>query len=147
MNHIKPDRAIKKRDIRFKIQALSVTETEDGKRTQLMWEKLHRPNSLGKRLERKIRGQDLLSQATPQTQPQRPQSVKIRRYCDHRCRVIYTGYGKTAHHSVIMELLAAVAHLTRPYWDAMANAELHAGCQPIKTTPHPNIDFGRVSRV
>lgn len=55
MDHSKPDRALGKRDIRFRIEALSVTETEDGKRTRLMWEKLHRTV---RRNERKIQKEE-----------------------------------------------------------------------------------------
>ncbi|KAK0647192.1 hypothetical protein B0T16DRAFT_459044 [Cercophora newfieldiana] len=57
MDHSKPDRALGKRDMRFRIEALSVTETEDGKRTRLMWEKLHRTV---RRNERKIQKEERL---------------------------------------------------------------------------------------
>jgi len=55
MDHTKPDRDLGKRDIRFRVEALSVTETEDGKRTRLMWEKLHRTV---RRNERKIQKEE-----------------------------------------------------------------------------------------
>ncbi|GAB1321082.1 hypothetical protein MFIFM68171_11292 [Madurella fahalii] len=42
IDHTKPNRDLGKRDITFKIQAMSVTETEQGKQTRLMWERLHR---------------------------------------------------------------------------------------------------------
>jgi hypothetical protein len=57
MDHSKPDRDLGKRDIRFRIEALSVTETEEGKRTRLMWEKLHRTV---RRNERKIQKEERL---------------------------------------------------------------------------------------
>jgi hypothetical protein len=42
VDHTKPDRDKGQRDMTFKIQAMSVSESEDGKRARLMWEKLHR---------------------------------------------------------------------------------------------------------
>ncbi|KAK0704074.1 hypothetical protein B0T26DRAFT_744645 [Lasiosphaeria miniovina] len=42
VDHTKPQRDLGKRDITFKIEAMAVTETEDGKRARLMWERLHR---------------------------------------------------------------------------------------------------------
>ena len=42
VDHTKPNRELGKRDITFKIEAMSVVETEDGKRSRLMWEKMHR---------------------------------------------------------------------------------------------------------
>jgi len=42
MDHTKPQRDLGKRDITFRVEAMSVTESEDGKRSRLMWEKLHR---------------------------------------------------------------------------------------------------------
>ncbi|KAL2155675.1 hypothetical protein VTH82DRAFT_417 [Thermothelomyces myriococcoides] len=42
VDHTKPQRDLGKRDITFKIEAMSVTETEDAKRTRLMWERMHR---------------------------------------------------------------------------------------------------------
>ncbi|KAK0623925.1 hypothetical protein B0T14DRAFT_582950 [Immersiella caudata] len=55
MDHNKPDRDLGKRDIRFRVEALSVTETEEGKKTRLMWEKLHRTV---RRNERKIQKEE-----------------------------------------------------------------------------------------
>ncbi|KAK3334284.1 hypothetical protein B0H65DRAFT_561717 [Neurospora tetraspora] len=51
MDHTKPKRDLGKRDITFKIEAMAVTETEEGKHTRLMWEKMHRTI---KRNERRI---------------------------------------------------------------------------------------------
>ena len=42
VDHTKPQRDQGKRDITFKVEAMFVTETEDAKRSRLMWEKLHR---------------------------------------------------------------------------------------------------------
>ena len=42
VDHTKPNRDLGKRDITFKIEAMAVTETHDGKRARLMWEKLYR---------------------------------------------------------------------------------------------------------
>ena len=42
MDHTKPNRDLGKRDITFKIEAMAVTETEEGKYTRLMWERMHR---------------------------------------------------------------------------------------------------------
>ncbi|KAK0704516.1 hypothetical protein B0H67DRAFT_544912 [Lasiosphaeris hirsuta] len=42
VDHTKPQRDLGRRDITFKIEAMSVTESEDGKRSRLMWERLHR---------------------------------------------------------------------------------------------------------
>ncbi|KAK4154429.1 hypothetical protein C8A00DRAFT_42788 [Chaetomidium leptoderma] len=42
VDHTKPNRDLGKRDITFTIDAMSVTETEEGKRARLMWEKMHR---------------------------------------------------------------------------------------------------------
>ncbi|KAH6627336.1 hypothetical protein F5144DRAFT_651607 [Chaetomium tenue] len=42
VDHTKPQRDLGKRDITFKIEALSVVETEEGKKSRLMWEKMHR---------------------------------------------------------------------------------------------------------
>jgi hypothetical protein len=42
VDHTKPQRDIGKRDITFKIEALSVVETDEGKRARQMWEKMHR---------------------------------------------------------------------------------------------------------
>ncbi|AEO57222.1 hypothetical protein MYCTH_2303110 [Thermothelomyces thermophilus ATCC 42464] len=42
VDHTKPQRDLGKRDITFKIEAMSVTETEDAKRARLMWERMHR---------------------------------------------------------------------------------------------------------
>ncbi|KAL2195324.1 hypothetical protein P885DRAFT_40368 [Corynascus similis CBS 632.67] len=42
IDHTKPQRDLGKRDITFKIEGMSVTESEDGKRARLMWEKMHR---------------------------------------------------------------------------------------------------------
>ncbi|KAK1751530.1 hypothetical protein QBC47DRAFT_434706 [Echria macrotheca] len=41
-DHTKPKRDLDKRDITFKVEAMEVTESEEGKRSRLMWEKLHR---------------------------------------------------------------------------------------------------------
>ncbi|KAL0473980.1 hypothetical protein QR685DRAFT_551760 [Neurospora intermedia] len=41
-SHTKPRRDLGNRDITFKIEAMAVTETEEGKHTRLMWEKMHR---------------------------------------------------------------------------------------------------------
>jgi len=41
-DHTKPRRDMDKRDITFKVEAMEVTESEEGKRSRLMWEKLHR---------------------------------------------------------------------------------------------------------
>jgi len=57
MDHSKPDRDLGKRDMRFRIEALSVTETEDGKKARLMWEKLHRTV---RRNERRIQKEERL---------------------------------------------------------------------------------------
>jgi hypothetical protein len=57
MDHTKPDRDHGKRDIKFTVEALSVTETEDGKKTRLMWEKLHRTV---RRNERRIQKEERL---------------------------------------------------------------------------------------
>jgi len=43
--------------MRFRIEALSVTETEDGKKARLMWEKLHRTV---RRNERRIQKEERL---------------------------------------------------------------------------------------
>ncbi|KAK3400935.1 hypothetical protein B0T20DRAFT_157125 [Sordaria brevicollis] len=42
MDHTKPKRDLGKRDITFKIEAMAVTETDEGKHTRLMWERMHR---------------------------------------------------------------------------------------------------------
>jgi hypothetical protein len=42
VDHTKPQRDLGKRDITFKIEALSVVETDEGKKARLMWEKMHR---------------------------------------------------------------------------------------------------------
>ncbi|KAK4236348.1 hypothetical protein C8A03DRAFT_45644 [Achaetomium macrosporum] len=42
VDHTKPNRDLGKRDMTFTVEALSVTESEEGKRARLMWEKLHR---------------------------------------------------------------------------------------------------------
>ncbi|KAK1778784.1 hypothetical protein QBC45DRAFT_478262 [Copromyces sp. CBS 386.78] len=42
MDHTKPKRDLGKREITFKIEAMAVTETEEGKHTRLMWERMHR---------------------------------------------------------------------------------------------------------
>ncbi|KAK4662412.1 hypothetical protein QC763_611320 [Podospora pseudopauciseta] len=41
-DHTKPQRENGKRDMEFTIEAMAVTESEDGKRSRLMWERLHR---------------------------------------------------------------------------------------------------------
>lgn len=55
VDHTRPHRDLGKRDITFKIEALSVTETDDGKKSRLMWEKMHR---MIKRNERKQQRED-----------------------------------------------------------------------------------------
>ncbi|KAK3934094.1 hypothetical protein QBC46DRAFT_368424 [Diplogelasinospora grovesii] len=55
VDHTKPNRELGKRDITFKIEAMSVTETDEGKRARLMWEKLHRAV---KRNERRIQREE-----------------------------------------------------------------------------------------
>lgn len=57
MDHTKPDRDHGKRDITFKVLAMSVTETEEGKKARLMWERLHRAV---KRNERRTQKQERL---------------------------------------------------------------------------------------
>lgn len=52
VDHRKPNRDLGKRDVTFKIVAMSVTESEDGKRARLMWERMHRTI---KRNERKMK--------------------------------------------------------------------------------------------
>ncbi|KAK4139886.1 uncharacterized protein C8A04DRAFT_32596 [Dichotomopilus funicola] len=42
VDHTKPQRDIGQRDITFTIEAMSVTETEAGRYSRLMWEKMHR---------------------------------------------------------------------------------------------------------
>lgn len=42
VDHTKPNRDLGKRDITFKIEAMSVSETAEGKQSRLMWEKMHR---------------------------------------------------------------------------------------------------------
>src|SRR5690348_5528787 len=42
VDHTKPQRDLGKRDITFKIEALSVVETDEGKKARQMWEKMHR---------------------------------------------------------------------------------------------------------
>ncbi|KAK3950034.1 hypothetical protein QBC32DRAFT_377238 [Pseudoneurospora amorphoporcata] len=42
MDHTKPKRDHGKREITFKIEAMAVTGTEEGKHTRLMWERMHR---------------------------------------------------------------------------------------------------------
>lgn len=42
IDHTKPHRDLGKRDITFKIEAMSVTETDVGKQSREMWEKMHR---------------------------------------------------------------------------------------------------------
>jgi hypothetical protein len=53
VDHTKPLRDLGKRDITFKIQAMSVTETEDGKKARLMWEKMHRTIKRNERRQQK----------------------------------------------------------------------------------------------
>lgn len=50
IDHTKPLRDLGKRDITFKIEAMEVEETEDQKKSRLMWERMHR---MIKRNERK----------------------------------------------------------------------------------------------
>ncbi|KAK3334136.1 hypothetical protein B0T19DRAFT_369958 [Cercophora scortea] len=57
MDHTKPNRDIGQRGITFRIEAMSVTETEDGKKARLMWERLHRAV---KRNERRIKKEERL---------------------------------------------------------------------------------------
>ncbi|KAK5655332.1 hypothetical protein OQA88_5899 [Cercophora sp. LCS_1] len=57
IDHTKPHRDLGKRDITFKVEAMSVTESEDGKRSRLMWEKLHRTV---KRNERRMQKEERL---------------------------------------------------------------------------------------
>lgn len=53
VDHTKPQRDLGKRDITFKIEAMAVTETEEGKRARLMWEKLHRAVKRNERRQQK----------------------------------------------------------------------------------------------
>ncbi|KAL2128018.1 hypothetical protein VTI74DRAFT_9850 [Chaetomium olivicolor] len=55
VDHTKPNRDFGKRDITFKVEAMSVTESEDGKRARLMWEKMHRTI---KRNDRKLQREE-----------------------------------------------------------------------------------------
>ncbi|KXX81382.1 hypothetical protein MMYC01_201265 [Madurella mycetomatis] len=57
VDHTKPQRDLGKRDITFKVEAMAVTETEEGKRARLMWERLHRAV---KRNERKQQREERL---------------------------------------------------------------------------------------
>lgn len=57
VDHTKPMRDLGKRDMTFKVEAMSVTESEDGKRSRLMWEKLHRTV---KRNERRMQKEERL---------------------------------------------------------------------------------------
>ena len=57
VDHTKPNRDLGKRDITFKIDAMAVTETEEGKRARLMWEKMHRTI---KRNDRKMKREERL---------------------------------------------------------------------------------------
>lgn len=41
-DHTKPLRDLGKRNIRFEVEAMLVTETEEGKYSRQMWEKMHR---------------------------------------------------------------------------------------------------------
>lgn len=41
-DHTKPLRDLGKRDMQFTIEAMAVTETEEGKYTRLMWERMYR---------------------------------------------------------------------------------------------------------
>jgi hypothetical protein len=42
IDHTKPLRDLGKRDITFKVEAMEVEETEDQKKSRLMWERMHR---------------------------------------------------------------------------------------------------------
>jgi hypothetical protein len=42
VDHTKPHRDLGKRDMTFTVEAMSVTESEEGRHARLMWEKLHR---------------------------------------------------------------------------------------------------------
>ena len=41
-DHTKPHRDLGKRDMQFTIEAMAVTETDEGKYTRLMWERMYR---------------------------------------------------------------------------------------------------------
>ncbi|KAK3374571.1 hypothetical protein B0H63DRAFT_400402 [Podospora didyma] len=56
-DHTKPKRELGKRDITFKVEAMAVTETDEGRRSRLMWEKLHRSI---KRNDRRIQKEERL---------------------------------------------------------------------------------------
>ncbi|KAK0609703.1 hypothetical protein B0T17DRAFT_621501 [Bombardia bombarda] len=55
MDHTKPNREFGKRDMTFKVEAMAVTETEDGRKARLMWEKMHRAI---KRNDRRIKKEE-----------------------------------------------------------------------------------------
>ena len=57
VDHSKPRRELGKRDITFKVEAMAVTETDEGRRSRLMWEKLHRSI---KRNDRRIQKEERL---------------------------------------------------------------------------------------